>query len=79
MSAIISYWRPISSAPRDGTPILTDCGIVRREDGCWCPCTPEGFSYDGYAYDPVVWMPVPELPVGVPDPVADERKARGNY
>lgn len=78
MSAIISYWRPISSAPLDGTPIITDVGVVfcgYDDDWRYCDLYGRGDGSKPFTI-PAVWMPVPELPVGVPDPVAGERAAQ---
>lgn len=59
-------WRPIESAPKDGTPILTYCPqgpkygkwAVRQNvwrDGAW--------QYSNQPYwPPTHWMPLPEPP-----------------
>ncbi len=69
-------WQPIDTAPKDGTPILTDCGIclwVNPPDwGCpmeegWHDCSFGGGIYScadagDYRSDPKLWMPLPKCP-----------------
>lgn len=67
--------QPISSAPRDGTVILTDYGFVMFmsqkqwgspvPNGEWVECDPFGHPYhcadNGYwSCTPNLWTPVPE-------------------
>jgi hypothetical protein len=65
-----SAWRPMSEAPRDGTPILgvwvmrpngppVDWGVTRWSHGDWCD--------DESGLDiptPTAWMPLPPPPTG---------------
>ena len=61
-------WRPIETAPRDGTPILIGC--ARTKSIRWAVWS-KGFWRDGYAHlggmiagvpNPTDWMPLPEPP-----------------
>jgi hypothetical protein len=64
--------QPIQTAPKDGNPILTDCGFVRHinqnYDGGparWVECDPFGNIYECadngmWTCSPKIWEPVPE-------------------
>jgi hypothetical protein len=71
-------FKPIESAPKDGTIILTEVGFalfhVRRNSlnpeghGRWISCDPQGLIFDcaDYGYyecEPTVWAPVPDFSV----------------
>lgn len=63
--------QPIETAPKDGTPILTDVGIVRspypkqqRKRVVWYFCDSRGdeFTDEGYECEasPTLWEPLPD-------------------
>lgn len=66
--------KPISEAPRDGTVVLSDCGLVmylnQRDwgspvpNGKWALCTPSGDTYhdeDGIILEnPTLWVALPK-------------------
>lgn len=62
-------WQPISTAPKDGAPILVWDGknmtTVSWHSGYdhdeWSLCAP-GLYADDYAFYPTHWMPLPEPP-----------------
>lgn len=68
--------QPIDTAPKDGSAILTDAGIVRYMDqahwgspvksGVWAACDTHGSVYtspsdDMYEEQPTVWVPLPDF------------------
>ena len=62
-------WQPISTAPKDGTAILTDCGIARQfiRWGIFRECNYDGVAYScaqegPYECKPRHWMPLPKRP-----------------
>lgn len=64
--------QPISTAPRDGTVILTNDGIAVWEDSpyydikpCFVLCTPNGDVYEDVDYGP--WPLRPEHWIPLPD------------
>jgi hypothetical protein len=72
MSCGTSPWRPIETAPRDGTLIDIWCDGERLPDCCW---DPHGFGNTGWQQKyaevpnffpingtPTHWMPRPEAP-----------------
>lgn len=62
--------QPIETAPRDGTPILTDRGILRwahyRRDWEFCTPTSDELCQDNGSYVPLagfrptLWEPLPD-------------------
>lgn len=62
-AGVEAQWRPIETAPKDGTRILCPGGILHWSD-------PAGWSleagwFDGYhRYSPTLWMPLPAPPSG---------------
>lgn len=69
-------WQPIETAPKDGTPILTEEGVVmwreRRhmlvnKEGDWCHCDSCGSAFccadEGpfWAGAPKFWTPLPKM------------------
>lgn len=76
-------WRPIETAPRDGTRILLAGGGLERVNvGNWCAhvaawdAEAEGMFEDGPAFleghedGPTMWMPLPPLSA-IPSPVGE--------
>lgn len=56
-------WRPIDSAPKDGTWILANCGYPLPDVLCWGHYDlPDAWSDGERAYSPTHWMPIPEPP-----------------
>jgi len=70
-------WQPINTAPKDGTPILTDDGICKHRLGKnrynpkgidqWCACGYDGDTYScveegPWECDPKFWTPLPTPP-----------------
>ena len=58
-------WKPIETAPKDGTPIL---GVADREittifwcEDYWSLCVSGAFAEDG-EWTPTHWMPLPVPP-----------------
>lgn len=60
-----SPWRPIETAPRDGTPILL-CGQTGdRIVGRWSTAFSGSWvleAYDAIGIEPTHWMPLPSPP-----------------
>ena len=60
-------WRPITTAPKDGTPILAIKNGVqatvrwRKEERYWTLCVPGTFTLY-HDWDPQMWMPLPPGP-----------------
>jgi hypothetical protein len=62
--------QPISTAPRDGTVILSDCGCVRWVSGYrrhpgWVACSPCDYVFEcadegAWSENPKLWTPLPE-------------------
>ena len=70
---MVPVWRPIGTAPRDGTAVIGWCpSIYRGNGGCllmlWAPSEqrPEGrWAFPGNLYGglkPAHWMPLPAPP-----------------
>ena len=64
----MSKWKPIDTAPKDGTSVLVSCeGAVHEakyhadEDGWWLANTDPTDYWDGRVY-PDMWMPMPKPP-----------------
>ena len=64
-------WKRIASAPRDGTVIFTDVGLVKFAlfDGVsdWYICDIDGFLFNDSDSGPQLtapywWIPLPEIP-----------------
>lgn len=57
--------QPIETAPRDGTPILTDEGIALCYGSRWHACTTGGNGFINpfgghYFLEPKLWQPLPD-------------------
>lgn len=56
-------WRPIDTAPKDGTIIVLRVGpyvpAVGKYEGGWCIGDPFGVQHP---YSPTHWMPLPPWP-----------------
>lgn len=57
-------YTPISTAPTDGTVILTDAGVVKNYAPGWVLCNPDGSTVWGpddeeFYRDPKAWVPLP--------------------
>lgn len=69
-----SQWRPIETAPKDGTSILI-CGFggankyfvadVKWNEGEWCLFDPAEDLYSWPCYGPSHWMPLPAPPAAL--------------
>jgi hypothetical protein len=63
----MAYWRPIGSAPKDGTEILALCRAPARTGAYYeavrylsdAPCW---VTREGWMRDPTHWMPLPPEP-----------------
>lgn len=53
-------WRPIETAPKDGTPILV-CNDTTMAAVYWWPAVWMGTTHCGMK-EPTRWMPLPPLP-----------------
>lgn len=56
-----SGWRPIETAPKDGTLLLcfwrsSHCAVAYYDDGCWWDAGTDGLD------DPTHWQPLPSPP-----------------
>lgn len=62
----MSEWKPISTAPRDGTDILItdkdDISVVYWNKYYWAIVCCGGWDPDNEFYYPTHWMPLPALP-----------------
>lgn len=73
----MTEWRPIESAPRDGTPVIVSGLVCGRGPGRWLERNASylnGFWYGEYSAQlspPTHWMPEIELP---PAPAITERE-----
>lgn len=60
-------WRPIESAPRDGTEFDAWCPVRRRIPWAYWHKETEQFFFDAdnasWPFQPTHWMPLPEPPV----------------
>lgn len=55
-------WRPISTAPKDGTVIFVPGGIAHWYDGAWYSLTGQGYPGRRVTWTPLHWMPLPAPP-----------------
>lgn len=59
-------WRPIETAPRDGTAVLVtdgeDCEVARNYGHGWFDSDGLDFAYGAWDAELTHWMPLPELP-----------------
>lgn len=53
-----SLWKPIDTAPKDGTPVLTDAGLAKYHY-TWHMCTEQGMGVcweDRVDVEPTCWI-----------------------
>lgn len=62
-------WRPIESAPKDGTHVLiadeicvSEARYIERSEGWWIANTDPTDAHDGQFHNPTHWMPKPDGP-----------------
>lgn len=73
----MSDWKPIDTAPRDGTHVLVFIPLARRIEIAFCHGEmPKRSGFSGWATNegdlteeaaPTHWMPLPEPPPALPD------------
>jgi len=72
----MNNYKPISTAPTDGTPILTEKGVVNYRHYSWVLCDVSGIgimtpSNHYYHCKPEQWTPIPSITSTSSDQVED--------
>ena len=57
----VTCWRPIDTAPTDGTMVIVEGGVAWFRDGCWRTITGEEYPGRPIEWEVRYWMPFPDL------------------
>lgn len=63
MASALEEWRPIATAPRDGTPFIAHWCGYKRPCVMWWNFADQAFeSWAGRKEEPSHWLPLPDAP-----------------